>query len=78
MSQRTAIREANQSHACYARFDSPVPRECKGELHACERHCMDALAGPQRSMDSEASAVRTARPTENARAWLGSIDCGRP
>lgn len=51
-SQRTAVREANQSHA----FDSPTPGECRGEQHACERQCMDALAGPQRSRESGASA----------------------
>jgi len=32
-----------------------------GEQHVCERQCLDALAGPQRSTDSGALAARTAR-----------------
>jgi hypothetical protein len=55
-SQRTLVREANQSHACYARFDSPVPAEHKGESHATNART-GVRAGPQRRTDSVASAV---------------------
>jgi hypothetical protein len=33
---------------------SPMPGKHRGEQHACERQCLDALAGPQRSRDSGA------------------------
>jgi hypothetical protein len=36
-----------------------------GEQHACERQCMDALAGPQRSMDSGASRPEQPAQTKN-------------
>ena len=51
-SQRTLVREANQSHA----FDSPVPAEHKGESHATNART-GVRAGPQRRTDSVASAV---------------------
>jgi hypothetical protein len=47
------IRKPSRSHA----FDSAMPAEHTGEPHAGERQSMDGLAGPQRSVDSVASAV---------------------
>jgi hypothetical protein len=49
-----------RSHA----FESPMPGECKGEQHVCERGDMHGSPGPQRSRDSVALAARTARPGE--------------
>jgi hypothetical protein len=58
--------------------DSPVPGDCKGERHACERQCMDALAGPQRSMDGGASRHERPGQTEKpAKSNSSELDWSR-
>ena len=63
------VKRCGRSHA----FDSPLSGEYMGEQHCCKR---GVRAGPQRSTDSVALAVRTARPDGEQMRIDGKCHCG--
>ena len=48
----------------------PVPGECMGEQHACERQHRKCWPVRSETMDGESVAARTARPTEKVVAGI--------